>query len=252
MRYSRNSSGLYIPQRLAPRRRQRGMFAMGPAFFQSAVAAPASYAATVLADGPAAYWHLGETSGTTAADSSGNSHNATYQGTYTLGNTSLLPHGYGKCFNSAAAADIAIPTGWISAVSSNLTIEAWIKPASFAGAPNILATYNNGFSFGFSGSNLEMSNPGVVLLATDTTTLVVGTVYYVVATWDSSGNIKFYINGVLSSTTTGKGAANGGTDPAYVGAYNSANNRFNGSLQEVAIYHAALTPTQIANHYAAA
>lgn len=252
MGWTRSPSGVLIPGRMAPRYKQRGMFAMGPGFFRQQ-ASSLNYAAAVLADAPVGYWHLGETSGTTAADSSGNSHNATYAGTYTLGNSSLLPHGYGKSFNSAAAADIALPTGWISSVSSNISIEAWIKVASFSGGPNILSTYNGGFSLGItSGGNLELANPGVVLLAQDITLLATVTVYYVVATWDSSGNIKFYVNGALSSTSTGHGAANAGVDSAYIGAYQVTLNRFNGSLQEVALYNTALTATQIANHYAAA
>ncbi len=40
--------------------------------FQSVTAATESYSTVVLAKGPAGYWRLGETGGTTAADTSGN------------------------------------------------------------------------------------------------------------------------------------------------------------------------------------
>lgn len=49
-----------------------------------------SYSAEVLADSPSAYWRLGESSGTTGNDSSGNGRNGTYAGGFTLGIASAL------------------------------------------------------------------------------------------------------------------------------------------------------------------
>lgn len=53
--------------------------------------APAYYRDLILSHSPLGYWRLGETSGTTAADSSGNGRNGTYTGTYTLNRPSLIP-----------------------------------------------------------------------------------------------------------------------------------------------------------------
>ena len=50
-----------------------------------------AYSDLILASSPVAYWRLGESSGTTAADASGNSRVGTYSGTYTLGASSLVP-----------------------------------------------------------------------------------------------------------------------------------------------------------------
>src|SRR5207248_8254630 len=44
-----------------------------------------AYSTTVLADGPVAYWRLGETAGTAIADSSGNGRTGTASGGVTLG-----------------------------------------------------------------------------------------------------------------------------------------------------------------------
>lgn len=44
----------------------------------------------ILADAPVGYWRLGETSGTSAADASGNGNAGTYEGTYSLNQTSLV------------------------------------------------------------------------------------------------------------------------------------------------------------------
>lgn len=49
-----------------------------------------SYLSEVLADSPLGYWRLDETSGTTLADSSGNSETGSYINSPTLGQPSLL------------------------------------------------------------------------------------------------------------------------------------------------------------------
>lgn len=49
-----------------------------------------SFAAEVLALDPLAYWRLGESSGTTAVDASGNGHDGTYEGSPTLGVDGLI------------------------------------------------------------------------------------------------------------------------------------------------------------------
>src|SRR5262249_2766087 len=89
-------------------------------------AAATGYQGTVLADGPAAYWRLGEASGTVAADSSPNARNATYGTGVAYGragalagdtNTAVLLNG----------GSIAMPSS-VNPWSGNFTIEAWINP----------------------------------------------------------------------------------------------------------------------------
>ncbi len=58
------------------------------ATYQAAAGGP-SYTAAVIADGPSAYWRLGETSGTVAADQQGTSP-GTYKGSYALGKPGAL------------------------------------------------------------------------------------------------------------------------------------------------------------------
>jgi len=68
------------------------------------------YSVAVAADSPIAWWRLGESSGTNAADSSGNSRDGTYAGTPTLGapgytrdgNTAVTFNGTTDCQLSGA------------------------------------------------------------------------------------------------------------------------------------------------------
>lgn len=64
----------------------------------------------VLALSPEGYWRLGETSGTTAADTSGHSRDGTYSGTYTLGSASLVPSDTSdKALSLAGSGYVSIP-----------------------------------------------------------------------------------------------------------------------------------------------
>src|SRR3990167_6404769 len=57
---------------------------------ESVVGSSVEYPAYVAADGAVAHWRLGETSGTTAADATGNGRTLTYNGTPQLANKSLI------------------------------------------------------------------------------------------------------------------------------------------------------------------
>src|SRR4051812_44757237 len=83
------------------------------------------YVRTILDDLPLAYWRLGELSGTSAADSSGNAHNGTYAGTFGLGQAG------GVACDNDPAAKFDGSTSWVSIPAlgrlTQWTIEAWVK-----------------------------------------------------------------------------------------------------------------------------
>lgn len=83
-----------------------------------------TYSAAVLADSPAAYYRLGETSGTTAADSSGHGNNATINGTVTLNSPGALPS---DTDGSMLFTNGFVQTPYVMTSVSSYTEEAWIK-----------------------------------------------------------------------------------------------------------------------------
>ena len=93
----------------------------------SSSTAAKTYGATVLADGPVAYWRMDETTGNTMADASGNANNGRYAGIYAFGQ----PGAIAGAGNSAVAFDGQ--SGAASVVSSTklqvntVTIELWIN-----------------------------------------------------------------------------------------------------------------------------
>ena len=95
-----------------------------------------SYSAAVLADGPLAYYRLGDSSGTTMTDSSGNGRNGTYAGSPTLGAPGLVigDTDTAVTFNGTSQ-QAQVPYGsWMNTTS--LTLEAIIKPTSVTGFPS--------------------------------------------------------------------------------------------------------------------
>jgi hypothetical protein len=91
----------------------------------------ADYSGTVLAKGPVGYWRLGEATGPTAADLSGNGHDGAYRATPSYGqegaiagdaDTALKCDGH-LYVEVPSSADFSQPTS-----GQGLTVEAWVRP----------------------------------------------------------------------------------------------------------------------------
>lgn len=88
-------------------------------------------AQAVLADRPLAYWQLGEASGVTARDSSGNGYNGTYSGGVTLGATGLVATNGGAAVGlDGVDGLVSAPAAWPQMTA--FTIECWFR----GGAPS--------------------------------------------------------------------------------------------------------------------
>jgi hypothetical protein len=151
-------------------------------------------------------------------------------------------------------------------VGDPFSIELWAMPTvsdnDDSPLANRIATGNrSGWVFfqrnAATGWNFRMYNGVGSALGWDLTggTATLGDWSHVVATWNGSA-AQLYVNGALADATN---------DPAATGVYNvstsaifSVGSLFDGgsastaSIDEVAYYRSALTPAQIASHYAAA
>ena len=87
-----------------------------------------SYSASVLADSPRAYWRLGEASGTTAADASGNNRTGSYLNTPSLGAPGALT-GDSNTAVSFNGVDEYVNVPYLAALNPTaFTVEAWAYP----------------------------------------------------------------------------------------------------------------------------
>ena len=214
-----------------------------------------SYVAEVLADNPAAYWRLDEASGTTAVSSiSAPAQNGTYTGGFVLGQTGALDTdldpAVGFSVNGAFQTSGTTGTALFSGVPS-ITVELWIKPNSNQSDIHYL-------EYGLSGFSLESTslNPTFYVnnVGLGSVPLSLGAYTHVALQIDGS-NARIFTNGSLSSTTPFGSSINpdGTAGGALFLASRFASGRFvNADIDELAVYHSALSPSRIQAHYIAA
>lgn len=225
-----------------------------------------AYSDKILADGAVAYWRLDEASGN-ALSQVGN-----YPGTVTGGVTRSQPGALADgntamLFNPAgpAGGQISIPVGSYSAIGTGpATIEWWINTSTIPAAIKIIVGTTNplsvspGLSFFCDTTNLYfralVAGTGAVsdLSYPMSPSLFNGIWHHIlgIIRRGTPDVAELWIDGVQVRT----GNIVAGTDftatgPTYFGAWANTND-FTGSIDEVAIYPTALTPQQIAEHYA--
>lgn len=222
-----------------------------------------SYASMVDTLNPSAHWRLED-----YTDASGNGHTLTVgAGTFTPV-ASLIndPADGAQHIDNTGTAYLTTPdtsdlrlTG-----AAAFSVEAWVETGTGVDAMTLIAKAGD--------FQLQIFNPGGTLKfrfkplgntwyadCDGTTTVVPGTLYHVVGTWELSTKlIKIYVNGVLETTVDassfGYSATTSGWGPLHLGYNSSAGGAIGftgGSLDEVAVYRSLLTPAQVAAHYAA-
>lgn len=213
-----------------------------------------SYSSEVLADSPLAYYRLGEGSGTTLVDSSGNGRNGAWGGAPTRTTGLLVGDSDGAVKPNGFQAQV-VDAPWMDV--SDLTVEAWVKIDTLNPSGGIVDRYGGGGA-GVSGFILYApSNKFSVVVRTaagdkqvlDPTTLSVGTTYHVVGTCDGT-TLKLYVNNVLVHSVA-SGPLVPGVAHLLIGRFDFGNVYTIGTIDEVAIYDHALDATRIDAHYTA-
>ena len=263
-----------------------GVITAGPAqgatpFNATAVNPKSSWAAStfftctnaVTAADPSLYYKLNETSGKTAADSSGNANTGTYQGTVTQGVA-------GPCLRDSGNTAVTLngSTGWvststlISAAPNTFTEEIWFKTTTSQGGKLI------GFSDARTGGgtaydrHLYMTNSGQLVFGVTNLlglakTVITSPGTYRDGAWHladaslSSTGMVLYVDGQQvasnASVTSGQTYVTGGYWRFGYGLLTGwpsapTSSYFGGSIGQAAVYPTALSAAQVAAHYAAA
>ncbi len=103
----------------------------------------------------------------------------------------------------------------------------------------------------FNGPQLEftiMQNGARRRLQAPVGAVVAGSTYHVVGTYDGTTQ-RLYLNGTQAVSAPLTGAITTNTNSFNIGSWSTVNEFFTGTLDEVAVYPAVLSPAQIANHY---
>lgn len=214
------------------------------------------YAKLVEADGPSAYWRLGETSGGSANDLSGHGAMGTYEGDVVLGQQGAIaddPDGAVRL----AGGYISVPDSPAVSLTGPFTIEAWIKVTT-AAQQGIVEKYDkpafNGFVFRTVMGNKLFAQtltasqplpPGV----SGPTTVLPGLWHHVAAVFDGSA-LSVYLDGARQASVASTASPTDGAGTLKLGARgDDANARLAGWLDEVAIYPKALSANRLKEHF---
>ena len=222
---------------------------------------PAGYAAAVLADSPAGYWRLGESSGTSAADAGPNGLTGTYGSGVLLGNIGALQDpSTAASFNGTGNAKVSAGVTGLPTGTSARTVEAWVNPSgnggtvfttnAASGQKFIVQIGNFGgswylFTDGANGANNITLSGGQVPPT--------GVWSHIAFVFDGAANTwRYYLNGQQSASGTFPVAINtAALTSTTIGERLDYSQPFSGLLEEVAIYPSALSAARIAAHYAA-
>lgn len=209
-----------------------------------------SYESVVLADSPTLLWKLDETSGTAVADATGNGNTATYSGA-TLASDFLI----GPDRNARLDSGDYIESDSPITVAAPFTVEVWTHwDAITADGVWGYAEYLNLGSMRFFLSQSVVGASKTQLISaiycgftTSAVELTPLNRLYLAATVSSSGAV-FYINGEEVESNDTDFSSWSETD--YLGIGKSTG-IFSGLVGYAALYPTALSPAQIAAHYAA-
>ena len=195
------------------------------------------------------WWKLDETSGTTAADSSGNSYDGTVTG------ASWTSSGYidgGISFNGTSGQRVEVPTSAMS-VSAG-TISLWGKVSSatnvryFFGHTSSSTSWADRIQLYMSNgdSQLDLGLGGSHTTATNIAALSTGTWYHIALTWHN-GDYSVYVDGVskASGTYTGLSTLGSVADIGNNGSSSDRTEPFNGVIDDVRIYDKALDADEV-------
>lgn len=214
-----------------------------------------TYATEVAADSPYLWWRLGEASGTTAADTSGNGRTGTYNGSPTLGATGLVAGG-DTAVQFDGTNDYVISAGLSTAVSA-FTVEAWFSGAAPAGTDRCLVQRGSSSSqfriYVRTDGKIDCTvrnSGGSQTIVTSTAVVANGTARHICLVFSAS-TISVYIDGALDSTGSRSGSTTSANQEFYLGGAGAGVANLTGTIDELAYYTSALSGTRIAAHYAA-
>lgn len=238
----------------------------GPVTITIPAVAAGSFEAAVVADKPEAWYRLDETSGSTTMWDAMGRHDGSWMGSPALGAPGVVSGNSGVNFDRSAGNYGSVP---FSAVlnGQEFTMECWVKTADLATeiCPVSSRVNTRGEWFytrsgswvgGVSSANANYYVPstsaGSTILSGEWTHMAIsyGT--------SSNGSLRVYFNGQFD----GQGYVNfdrNGTGPLIIGArgltfdagtgMSTVDMLFNGTVDEVVFFKAALAPAQIQNHF---
>lgn len=199
-----------------------------------------------------------------AAEGNATDFTGEHSGTFPYG-SAFAPGEVGQAFDfDGSSRRVSIADSPAFQLTNAMTLEAWVYPRAYGGfitfrgdnRPGLdnwtVDTYESGF---VKFSLIDPDNN----VATVRAPLALNQWQHIAATWDhASGDLKIYVNGVVGGQTNSPlvpiGVLDPGSEPAIgIGNHGGTFHQFpfNGMIDELGIYHRALTAAEIAGIFVA-
>ena len=214
-----------------------------------------SYSSEVLTDSPLLYWRFEETSGTSAADSSGNGKTGTYVSSPTLGATGLISDGVAVGLNGSGQY-VYGPASETTTSTTQFSAEAWFKTTSSSAMLVGMRQIGSGsgarwrLTINSAAGKIRGQNDDNFVTVTSTTTINDGNPHHVVLVQDAT-TLRLYVDGVQEASASSTPTSASGNGQVFAGSNNVSSFTLNGTLDEFAVYGAALSSGRVSAHYAA-
>ena len=210
------------------------------------------YATEVLIDKPVGYWRMGDVSGATAVDSSGNVLNGTYIGSPQLnvpspliGDTSTAAQYNGTNQYATVADNDLLDPG------DTLSIDGWIYTGTIGASVRSIIDKGVGgyFLVEFAGLIIMGKNGGNNIANSGGGANLVANTWYHVAATKAGGTTRIYVNGVDVTAAGTPDTIVATASPLLLGAITGPGDFWTGRLKDIALYSAALSAARIKAHY---
>ncbi|CAD7849501.1 MAG: hypothetical protein [Olavius algarvensis Delta 4 endosymbiont] len=206
----------------------------------------------VAAEGLVSYWQFDEGSGTITGDSAGTNQGDIFGATWTTGEVD------GALSFDGMDDYIEIPDAASLDITGDITLEAWIKVAAPGSNYDGIITKSSGGEATQSvyalmqsaGSNAYYfaASDGTVIHSTgNTAVLSTGTWHHLVGVKNST-HVSIFVDGVLANSKEAVFTMLTNNEPVRIGRL-AQYGYFKGKIDEVAIYHRALTAEEIQQHF---
>ncbi len=212
-----------------------------------------TYPQEVLADTPRGYWKFTEPSGTSIADSSGNSLTLTTHNSPTLGVTGPRT-GETACFFASGSSQYADRAdNNLLDLADTFTIECFYKRGSVVGTfQYIISKGANAYGMLMYDTNVVQGQiQAVQNVANSSSTIGNDSTWHHIAFTKTGTTRKIYVDGadVTSLGTNGTGTDN--ATSLFIGGKSDLTSFLEGTLAHVAVYPTALSAARITAHYGA-
>jgi RHS repeat-associated protein len=214
------------------------------------------YDSVVLADSPVGYWRMHSAPAAESnLGSGGSALNLGHFGTVSTAPGALDEDGAAR-YNGSSWSGVAVNPGSYGLGASNVTLEAWVEVPDTArkGAFVHAGNGGNGYALGVGGWNFDNTGNRLIGLFEGVRWIDggvnIGTGWHHVAMSIAGCTATFYLDGAQVSSSAG-GCAMAPTGAVDVGGYGIETRRFNGTVDEAAIYAGVLPAARVQAHYAA-